>query len=97
MEGKRDYAKEIHESIRLYRANRDLEAENRDLEAEIEKLRNEKKGLEYILREQNDTIEDRNQTIEKNELNEREKCNKIVDILNRLNKKLDEIPFKKID
>ena len=90
MEGKRDYAKEIQESIRLYR-------ENRDLEAEIEKLRNEKKGLEYILREQNDTIEDRNQTIEKNELNEREKCNKIVDILNRLNKKLDEIPFKKID
>ena len=90
MAEKRDYAKEIQESCRLYRENIDLEAEN-------EKLRNEKKGLEYILRERNDTIEDRNHTIKRNELNEREKCNKLIDILNRLNKKLDEIPLKKID
>lgn len=77
MAEKRDYAKEIQNSIRIYRENRDLEAEN-------EKLRNEKIGLEYILREQNDTIR-------RNELIKREKCDKLVEILNRLNKKIDEI------
>lgn len=88
MEGKRDYAKEIHESIRIYRQNRDLEAEN-------EKLRNEITGLEYILRERNNTIDEIEKEKQISQKEEREKCHKIVDILNRLNKKIDEIPIKK--
>jgi uncharacterized protein YlxW (UPF0749 family) len=42
METKRDYVKEIHESIRIYIANRDLEEENEKLKEEIKQLNNEK-------------------------------------------------------
>lgn len=83
MEEKRDYEKEIHESIRIYRQNRDLEAEN-------EKLRNEKAGLKHILQVRNDYISELN-----NE--KQEKSFKINEILNRLNKKLNEKPIKKTD
>jgi predicted Rossmann fold nucleotide-binding protein DprA/Smf involved in DNA uptake len=71
--------------------------ENKLLKEEKKELINEKNGLKHILQERINTIDELNNEKYNKRKDEREKSDKILDILNRLNKKIEKIPFKKTD